>query len=277
MNLRLWRVPAPADPGDPVTRRVRRWQLAARVLWWVVAASILFWGAKERFFLPFDPLMDGDAFGYLNPGLSKLTGGTFEHSIGREFLYPLGVFLDLLFFNAGPRDPRGGRRIPSRSNSNTPRLFFLDLAVAVEHAHSPPVTRLVNAMPAVSSRRRLGSSSRTPRFSTCPCHLAYVPTWRIERPRSACKKTHTTGAATLCAWMTPCAFYALPMAARASTVAAWNYFAAGQCDLIMDKGLIPFDASSAALRIRSRGFHSTRRYSSGNVLSALQLLASAVQ
>ncbi len=99
MNLRFWHVSDPADPAGPDTRRARRWQLAARVLWWTVATSILFWGAKQRFSLPWDPLMDGDAFGYLNPGLSKLTGGTFEHSIGREFLYPLGVFLNLCLFN----------------------------------------------------------------------------------------------------------------------------------------------------------------------------------
>ncbi len=67
-------------------------------VWLAVALIMLCWGAKQRFFLPLDPLADGDCYGYLNPALSKLTGGGFEHSTGREFLYPAFVFLNLCVF-----------------------------------------------------------------------------------------------------------------------------------------------------------------------------------
>ena len=58
----------------------------AKFLWIAVAMIIVGWGAKQRIFLPLEPLVDGDCYGYLNPALSKLTGGGFEHSTGREFL-----------------------------------------------------------------------------------------------------------------------------------------------------------------------------------------------
>ncbi len=76
----------------------RRWQILARCLWAAAALGILAWGAVHRFLLPLDPLMDGDCFGYLGPGLSKLTGGVFEHFIGRECVYPAFVFLNLCLF-----------------------------------------------------------------------------------------------------------------------------------------------------------------------------------
>ena len=69
-----------------------------RLVWIAVALIILCWGAKQRFFFPLEPLLDGDGYGYLNPALSKLTGGGFDHSTGREFLYPVFVFLNLCLF-----------------------------------------------------------------------------------------------------------------------------------------------------------------------------------
>ena len=68
------------------------------LVWITVALIILGWGAKQRFSLPLEPLVDGDCYGYLNPALSKLTGGGFDHSAAREFLYPVFVFLNLCFF-----------------------------------------------------------------------------------------------------------------------------------------------------------------------------------
>jgi hypothetical protein len=56
---------------------------------------VLIWAARLRFSLPLTPFADEDFYGYLNPAISALTGGGFKHLIGREFLYPLFVFLTL--------------------------------------------------------------------------------------------------------------------------------------------------------------------------------------
>ena len=55
-------------------------------------AAILVCAAVLRFRLPPTPLFDGDSWGYLNPGFSKLSGGTFEHTFGRNFVYPGFIF-----------------------------------------------------------------------------------------------------------------------------------------------------------------------------------------
>ena len=67
-------------------------------LWLLAALGIFIRAASQRFSLPAWPLADADYYGYLNPALSKLTGGGFDHSIAREFLYPAFVFLNLCGF-----------------------------------------------------------------------------------------------------------------------------------------------------------------------------------
>jgi hypothetical protein len=61
-------------------------------------ATLLFGlAAWKRFSLPQDPLADTD-FGYLWPALMKLSGGTFAHVQGLNFLYPGMVYLILRIF-----------------------------------------------------------------------------------------------------------------------------------------------------------------------------------
>lgn len=65
---------------------------------WVFAGLLaaVFAGAMAvRFRLPQLPLIDPDFWGYLNPALSKLAGGPFEHTGGRDTLYP-GILYVLL-------------------------------------------------------------------------------------------------------------------------------------------------------------------------------------
>ena len=62
---------------------------------WAVLGAILLWGAWWRFAWPLWPVSDADTWGYLNPGLSKLTGGPFEHTLGRNFVYPGFLWLVL--------------------------------------------------------------------------------------------------------------------------------------------------------------------------------------
>ena len=49
----------------------------------------------KRFHLPQTPLADPDAWCYVNPGLSKLLGGAFQHTYGQCFLYPGLIYLVL--------------------------------------------------------------------------------------------------------------------------------------------------------------------------------------
>ena len=62
------------------------------MLYWTLAALIVVGAAIVRFRLPQTPLMDPDTWGYLNPGFSKLTGGFFQHTFGRNFVYPGFIF-----------------------------------------------------------------------------------------------------------------------------------------------------------------------------------------
>jgi hypothetical protein len=62
--------------------------------------AILGWAAYQRFHLPAWPLADLDTWGYLNPALAKLTGGAFEHTGGRNFVYPGFLFLVLATFKS---------------------------------------------------------------------------------------------------------------------------------------------------------------------------------
>lgn len=80
------------------------WRLRAVSSSWVfvvLLAAVFVGGAAVRFRLPQLPLFDPDFWGYLNPALSKLRGGPFEHTGGRDTLYPgflygiLALFGDL--------------------------------------------------------------------------------------------------------------------------------------------------------------------------------------
>ena len=58
-----------------------------------VLVGVIFWhGATLRLRIPQTPLVDADSWGYLAPGFSKLTGGYFAHTFGRNFVYPGFVF-----------------------------------------------------------------------------------------------------------------------------------------------------------------------------------------
>ena len=71
---------------------------ARRAVYLAVAAAIFIAAAWQRFHLPQTPLSDEDTWGYLYPPVVKLTGGRFEHVIGREFVYPAFLFLNLCAF-----------------------------------------------------------------------------------------------------------------------------------------------------------------------------------
>ena len=76
-----------AAPGDPPRRRLLVWVTGT------LLAGILILAAWQRFSWPRYPLADADTWGYLNPALSKLTGGVFQHTNGRNFVYPAWVYL----------------------------------------------------------------------------------------------------------------------------------------------------------------------------------------
>ena len=79
------------DDGRVLTSRL---QLAFRGLL-DAAGGIAAFGAFYRFGLSQVPFLDGDTWGYLNPALSKLTGGEFRHFYARDSSYP-GWILTLL-------------------------------------------------------------------------------------------------------------------------------------------------------------------------------------
>jgi hypothetical protein len=72
----------------------------AAIVYYALCALILGWAAFQRFRLPIWPLADHGTWGYLNPALSKLTGGAFQHTHGRNFAYPGFLFLVLASFNS---------------------------------------------------------------------------------------------------------------------------------------------------------------------------------
>jgi hypothetical protein len=71
-------------------RKTSLWKIA----YFVIAAFLFAAAVQMRFSLPQDPLEDGDP-GYLWPALMKLSGGTFAHIQGLNFLYPGMVYLIL--------------------------------------------------------------------------------------------------------------------------------------------------------------------------------------
>jgi len=62
-----------------------------------IAAFLFVLAARERFSLPQDPLEDGDP-GYFWPALMKLSGATFAHIQGLNFLYPGMIYMILRIF-----------------------------------------------------------------------------------------------------------------------------------------------------------------------------------
>lgn len=54
---------------------------------------ILGWLAYVRFVRPQWPVADPDTWGYLFPGISRLLGGPFQHTQGRNFIYPGWIYL----------------------------------------------------------------------------------------------------------------------------------------------------------------------------------------
>src|SRR5205814_1326851 len=68
------------------------------VCYWTVIALLFAGAVWQRFKLPLDPIADPDAWGYLSPGLRKLTGAEFGHTNGRNFVYPGFLFLVLRLF-----------------------------------------------------------------------------------------------------------------------------------------------------------------------------------
>src|ERR1700676_3457221 len=65
-----------------------------KIAYFVIVAFLFAAAAQIRFSSPQDPLEDGDP-GYLWPALMKLSGGTFAHIQGLNFLYPGMVYLIL--------------------------------------------------------------------------------------------------------------------------------------------------------------------------------------
>lgn len=66
-------------------------------LYYLAALAFIFgWAAYARFRLPPWPFADPDTLGYLQPAVSKLSGGSFVQVNGRNFLYP-GFLLLILW------------------------------------------------------------------------------------------------------------------------------------------------------------------------------------
>ncbi len=79
-----------AVPSPPLTSRFR---FLPTGLTWLALAAILEHGARLRLQWPLVPLSDPDTWGYLHPAISKLLGHSFEHTYGRNFIYPGWVYL----------------------------------------------------------------------------------------------------------------------------------------------------------------------------------------
>lgn len=66
---------------------------------YLLVALVLFAaGARLRFALPLEPIIDGDVYGYLGPALFALSGKPFVHLNALNFLYPGALFLLLKIF-----------------------------------------------------------------------------------------------------------------------------------------------------------------------------------
>jgi hypothetical protein len=76
----------------------RRTGSLSPICYWTVFALVWTWAIWQRFALPLTPIADPDTWGYLSPALRKLTGAEFDHSQGRNFLYPGFLYLVLRCF-----------------------------------------------------------------------------------------------------------------------------------------------------------------------------------
>ncbi len=82
--------PALTAPVSALTTHQRR------VFFWLTTGLlllILWWAGQARGVWPRWPVADPDTWGYLHPALAKLSGGTFEHTYGRNFVYPGFLYL----------------------------------------------------------------------------------------------------------------------------------------------------------------------------------------
>lgn len=81
----------------------QRWwhqpRLLAGLCYGLLVAALFVCAAYMRYRLPQQPFIDGDFWGYLQPAISKLNGGNFQHKYGRDSLYP--GFLYLLLESSG--------------------------------------------------------------------------------------------------------------------------------------------------------------------------------
>ncbi|MEP6670662.1 MAG: hypothetical protein ABJF10_16005 [Chthoniobacter sp.] len=64
---------------------------------WILILACAAW---RRFSLPAEPLTDRDVWGYLSPALAKLSGGPFQQTEGRAFVYPGFVYLVISAFRS---------------------------------------------------------------------------------------------------------------------------------------------------------------------------------
>ncbi len=67
-----------------------------RVFFWLTTGSLLMIlrsAGEARGVWPHWPIADPDTWGYLHPALAKLNGGAFEHTDGRNFVYPGFLYL----------------------------------------------------------------------------------------------------------------------------------------------------------------------------------------
>ena len=64
----------------------------------LLLVMILGVAAFQRFRLPQTPIVDDDVWGYLHPAFSRLQGGPFQHTQGRNFLYPAFLWVVLSVF-----------------------------------------------------------------------------------------------------------------------------------------------------------------------------------
>lgn len=92
---------AAREPTMDATTKDERGAVEKYVVWGVYVvglAVVLGYAANLRFSLPQTPIIDPDFWGYLNPAVSKLNGGEFEHTFGRNFVYPGFIYLWLKAF-----------------------------------------------------------------------------------------------------------------------------------------------------------------------------------
>ena len=77
----------PAGTPSPVRPKASSWIVRAALF------VVLGWLTWVRFTRPAWPAADPDTWGYLHPAISKLLGGPFAHTYGRNFVYPGWLYL----------------------------------------------------------------------------------------------------------------------------------------------------------------------------------------